>query len=910
MHIAATLIASFALLSLQAAALSPQQPPATETAAPEGDDPIRAEVEDLIYRMNLSAQLGQPNPGAEFGERAVQVAVSRFGPEDLLTLRAMNDLANLYTQLGRYAETEALRVHVLEAMERSFGNDDQNTLVALMNLAALYFYQGRYGQAEPLFLRALEAQERTLGPDHSDTIVTVNNLAALYRAQDRNEEALIYAIRALEAADRTLGPHHPYSRGAATNLASLYHALGRYVEAEPLYQRTLEPGGELRLMNHPENLTAMTSLGDLYEDQARCEQAESHYAMALELSDITLGSDHPATLDRARRLASVRLRWTEAPEPALAPARFLAAGLRARRAAIPLHPLATAQDEREQADLASYFTIVADSAWAARDARPDDRSALENEAFTALQDAAAGTTSRAVVHMAVRRFADAAGARLGTLVRERETLEEEWSSNNQLYSEALAQTGPEAETLKARLRSEGTRLEARMLTIDANLRQSFPEYFSLIRPEALDIEAVQALLAPDEALLMVMPTEFGTHVIAVTHNEFSWARSGWTREQVDAAVNRLLTDIRTTLDTGGETYRFDRTIAHSLYQQIVTPVADVLGRKRHVFVAAAGSLSSLPFGILVTETPSGADTDSRALRNTHWFADSHALTQIPSIQSLAFLRRLGSSGARQTDQSEPPAFIGLGNPRLDGPADPRHQVLCARGGRPLALATGSVASLSRTRAGGMIADVAALRRLCPLPGTATELEQIRTALRAPLSSLLVAENFTEHRIRQTDLSAAGVIVFATHGLVAGEMQAPTEPGLVLTPPATATEDDDGYLGASEVATLRLDADWVILSACDTASGDGSVGAPGLSGLARAFFFAGARNLLVSHWKVVDAVGPRLTVRAIQLSRGGGGLSYAEALQQAMREVREDPTNEAWAHPAVWAPFALVGDGAR
>jgi CHAT domain-containing protein len=143
-------------------------------------------------------------------------------------------------------------------------------------------------------------------------------------------------------------------------------------------------------------------------------------------------------------------------------------------------------------------------------------------------------------------------------------------------------------------------------------------------------------------------------------------------------------------------------------------------------------------------------------------------------------------------------------------------------------------------------------------------------------------------------------------LTAEEATGLGEPGLVLTPPVEASERDDGYLSASDVTSLRLAADWVILSACNTATGDE---AQGLGGLARAFFFAGARNLLASHWPVSDDVAPVLTTRTLELENAGIG--RAEALQRATREVRmnkrHDTATETWAHPFYWAPFVLIGD---
>ena len=152
--------------------------------------------------------------------------------------------------------------------------------------------------------------------------------------------------------------------------------------------------------------------------------------------------------------------------------------------------------------------------------------------------------------------------------------------------------------------------------------------------------------------------------------------------------------------------------------------------------------------------------------------------------------------------------------------------------------------------------------------------------------------------------------FATHGLLAGQLPGATEPGLILTPPLTATETDDGYLSASEIAGLKLDADWVILSACNTAggasAGDGR-SAEALSGLARAFFYAQARALLVSHWEVNSVATVKLITAAVGAISRDKSLGRAEALRRAMLlMIDKGAAHEA--HPAYWAPFVVVGEG--
>jgi CHAT domain-containing protein len=216
--------------------------------------------------------------------------------------------------------------------------------------------------------------------------------------------------------------------------------------------------------------------------------------------------------------------------------------------------------------------------------------------------------------------------------------------------------------------------------------------------------------------------------------------------------------------------------------------------------------------------------------------------------------------------------------------------------------SGSVASVFR----GSEPDPKKLRQLDPLPATAGELRALAKALGASeTADVYLRERATEAQIKSLDLSHKHVIAFATHGLMAGDMGL-GEPGLVFTPPASPSERDDGYLAASEVAGLNLKADWIILSACNTAAGD-TPGAKGLSGLARAFFLAGSKSLLVSHWPVWDTAAMKLTTGAVANMQKNPAAGRAEALRQSMLTLMNDRRAPYFAHPAAWAPFVLVGE---
>src|SRR5262249_12740092 len=138
-----------------------------------------------------------------------------------------------------------------------------------------------------------------------------------------------------------------------------------------------------------------------------------------------------------------------------------------------------------------------------------------------------------------------------------------------------------------------------------------------------------------------------------------------------------------------------------------------------------------------------------------------------------------------------------------------------------------------------LAQVAQLNIQAPLPETADELCTVAQGLKAEPSDIHLGAQATEREVRRLssggELAKYRVVHFATHGVLAGEIAGTREPGLILTPPATASDEDDGYLSASEISALKLDADWVVLSACNTAAG-GAASAEALSGLARAFFY--------------------------------------------------------------------------
>ncbi len=329
---------------------------------------------------------------------------------------------------------------------------------------------------------------------------------------------------------------------------------------------------------------------------------------------------------------------------------------------------------------------------------------------------------------------------------------------------------------------------------------------------------------------------------------------------------------------------FDVQAAHALYTDLLGPVADLLAGANpasHLIVVPDKALTGLPLGVLVTEA-SAPPASTAAHAQVPWLVKQYALTTLPAVSSLRALRAF----AQSAPGAEP--FSGFGDPLLGG------------GGREAR----KIAAASLWRGG--LTDVGQIRQLPRLPETAQELRAIAHSLKAGEGEIFLGARATETQAKAADLARFRNLAFATHGAMAGELKGLAEPALVLTPPAQASEADDGLLTASEISLLKMNADWVVLSACNTAASDGTPGAEGLSGLAKAFFYAGARSLLVSHWAVDSDATVALSTR--MFAETAKGTVKAEALRRSMLALMSRSDQPSFAHPAFWAPFVVVGEG--
>jgi CHAT domain-containing protein len=414
-------------------------------------------------------------------------------------------------------------------------------------------------------------------------------------------------------------------------------------------------------------------------------------------------------------------------------------------------------------------------------------------------------------------------------------------------------------------------------------------------------------LSADEALVVFAVTLKGSYVVAITREsvDLKLVQGGAETLSQRVAAFRQGLDIGKASDASGKSGLFDLGLAHELYRTLLGPVEAQVKDKRSLLVVPSGSLTALPFHLLVTEKPPAAIPDTFAgYRDAAWLLKRQAVSVLPSVASLKTLRVF----ARKEQGTKPMTGFGdpLFNPSQENSGDKRG---ATKPGAVKSAARGVTNAAYTDFWQGAGVDRARLAQALPqLPDTADELNAVAKDLGVSSADIHLGEDASETTVKRAALADYSIVYFATHGLVAGDVKGVAEPSLVLSIPKLPSEFDDGLLTASEVAQLKLNADWVVLSACNTIAGD-KPGAEALSGLARSFFYAGARALLVSHWAVDSEAATRLATSTFDRLKADPKLGRAEALRQAMLAYLNDASSPRNAYPALWAPFALIGEGA-
>ena len=779
-----------------------------------------------------------------------------------------------------------------ESMERSLSN-------ALLS-------QGKLVEAEVYARQALKHSLERAGRASIPTAQGLGLLASIISEQGRNAEAARLAEEALRSHEMAGAVPESISVASARRaLGAALVAQGKYPEAMAVFNARREA-----LRNDPELLKKVGS-GDL--DWVLAMMRTGDQAGAERIARSMLDYSLRLYGEKALRTSTVRAFYAMT----LAQRGDREAALKLFQAAVPaLLDQARNDSEAESgtfkrqqrlvAILESYLKLLAESS-------PTGGfivGANAEESFRIADIARGSAVQRALTASATR--SNISDPKLADLARREQDTQRRINALSDLLTRLLS-APPEQQLPKvqAQMRNDIELLQKEREALKKQIAEQFPDYSELVDPKPATVAQVAKNLHQGEVLLAYYFGEESGFVWALkADGKVAFAPVALNRKELAKDVGML----RKALDPGvssiDEIPAFDVAAAHRLYVKLLQAIEPVWQGSTVILAVPHAELGQLPFSVLVTAAvaqPVKSAQTFASYRDVPWLMRKAAIAQLPSVTALASLRKQKPGDAQRR------SFIGFGDP-LFSKAQAREATMQLAAAKNVATRGGPLRLRNTPKTSGV--DSAELALLPRLLDTGEEIREIASVLNAdPERDIFLQGRAIEKTVKESDLSDRRVVMFATHGLVPGELNGLTQPALALTTPDLADGNGDGLLTMDEILSLKLNADWVVLSACNTAAGEGS-GSEAVSGLGRAFFYAGARALLVSNWPVETVAARKLMVDLFHRQVAEPGLSKPEALRQAMLALSSGPgatdgrTGKiayAYAHPLFWAPFVVVGD---
>ena len=775
--------------------------------------------------------------------------------------------ARMKARQGRLAEAEVDARRALLSRLKDTGKYNPVTPRFVMGLASILIEEGRYKEAEQLARVAIEINQTVGVPDDSQsTVQLLSQLAGILTLQRKNTEAnAIYAR--IDQATATWEP-----------------------QRRQMFE--LNPSRILALYDSGQVESGIAAAQQLVKKLA-ARVGENHFDAASARGTLAIG------LMRARRDAEAIREFNTAIPIMLANS--------SENADDENTTVVAARSQRLQTIVESYLALLA---------RAEGATGEVGEETFGLADAIRGRSVQQALAASSARAA-ARDPALAELVRKEQDLTKQVNAQLGALNNVLAIPSADRDEKGAwELQASIATLRTERDKARQEIKQKFPAYADLVSPKPPSVAEIRATLADGEAMLSFYFGQGGSFVWAVPKSgAVAFAAVKAKAGDIETGIRKLREALEPQAAMISDIPPFDLKLAYGLYELLLKPVENGWKPAKNLIVVTNGALGLLPLSLLPT-APAEVAADEDPLfvgyRKVPWLARTHAVTTVPSAAALRTLRQLppGKPGRGE--------LVGFGDPYFN--KDQETEAEGAVGKTQTADAGGNVTRgvPLRRRSSPKLegVDSAELGLLPRLPDTADELKSIALALQAdPSKVLFLGKNASEGAVKTMNLSGFRILAFATHGLVPGELNGLTQPALALSSPTVTGEEGDGLLTMEEILGLKLDADWVILSACNTGAGAGA-GAEAASGLGRAFFYAGTRALLVTNWSVHSQSARQLVTDLFKRQADDPKLGRSEALRQAMMALVDGPgylnsegkTEFTYAHPLFWAPYTIIGDG--
>ncbi len=856
-----------------------------------------------VMERSIGIQSGKLAPeaasqvSASQGLAAERLAAQSFSSSDISQYEQLMQAGAQANRSQNYESAEKAYRAALALQQKALGANNPNTASPLMHQAMQLSNQGRYAEGDALFARA---QVLVAQPGIGDKTAAAR--LTHYRAlnllnQNKLPQALELAVEAEAQYSVMLTPALLSTRSAARantvgvaaladrladqqsladpqtesalmgvvevrrNRANILKWQGHGAESEALAQSAVDLARARGWSQPVVTARLLRTSAEIASLQGDYQAADSQFAQSAAAFNRAMPGARPAAdTEFLRAAALIRLDRADAAVEACRIGAHILQSLKAGTSGELIEPC-----------LAAYAAAAAN--------RPQERQVLLAEMFETAQLGQTSITSQQIARAAARLSENARDNRVGDAIRRRETA---GNTLAELYrqrdiSEETRKAGGADATAAADLDRRINEAQATEADSDSALQAASPNYGQLVQ-QVVRAHDVLDILRPNEAFVAtVLGGNAGWSFLLRQHDkgagEITVAPiAGGTRRMAEL-VKKIRASIEPTI--GSTPPPFDVASAQAIYAAVLGGFSGAMEGATSLTVVPAGPLLSIPFAAMLT-----GPADAGNLADAPFLIRRMTVAHVPAAANFVALRRVAGSQARNP-------WFGFG----DFHPVTLHQAQAS-------FPAGPCADSARLLAG-----------LPPLPGARTELEEARVLEGANAGDQLLGLGFTAQTVRAATLRDFRVLHFATHALLPTDLVCQEEPAIVTSTPVAALDASGALLTASRVAQLQLDADTVILSACNTGGPNGGTAGESLSGLARSFFYAGARSLLVTHWPVNDQITRILVVTTLKHYRENTGAGLAAALSEAQRALIGQAKGDLalLAHPYYWAPLALIGE---
>jgi len=844
---------------------------------------------------------------AELYRQALKQREQTLGAEHIETAQTISSLAGAVKGLHEFSEADELYRRAFAIYEKALGYDHPFIATLLNNMGQLYYLEGRYQESEKVLLRAIAIKKQQLGEEHPLLADSYNHLGYLYFLLERDQLALDFFSKAIKIWSSPLFLRPRYIASAEIWVAVIHHRQGHSEKALQELQQVLVKLEDIYGKQTVSTTQVYHEMAKILKTLGKNKQAEQAYIQGLERAGAFGQSDRLGQILMHSDLA-VLYASNDDYVKALNQARESIEGLKLRvmrHSGLRAHGLNTELKSLRRVVI-NHIDILYEIMQKTKGCTPSmfdfsdecpDYQALLDESFSSAQIAKATSTARALSQVS-QRFSINQGD-LAEKVRQRQDLIDNWQEIDNLLSSVIFSSAKKRDfESEQKLVQRSHKLKQQIQQLDEEIKNTHPGYLDLIQSPPLTIQQVQTNLLDKQALIVYLIGKKKSYLWVVTKEEAAIYPLDINEQQIDESVRQLRHVLDPTNLEGSYTIpAIPVDKAYHLYQQILAPAEKILQSIKHLIIVSDKALQSLPLSVLVTKKVQGKIKTPEGHLKVDWLINSKAISSLPAVSSLKVLRK----AELQKSKVESP-FLGIGDPALAKSEE--YFTLRNKGKNAIPNLLRSIVGASRS-----IVAVDVLSRMAELPETADELKQVSDILGGSKQDLYLRDKATETIVKSLPLNKYNVVHFATHGLMAGDFQGLFEPALVMTlSPNVLDFDDNGLLTTSEITQLNFNANMVVLSACNTAANDGSPGAEGLSGLARAFFYAGGRALFVSNWAVASDATVDITIGMFRHKKTQASIGMAEAHRLSILDLMKDKERPHFAHPMFWAPFVIVGLG--